>query len=1075
MRVDQPIILDGGAGTDKVTFAWGASVASTSVSLLTGFATTAPANAKILAKVADLDLATATMTLGGYYVGGSAKAILVDRSIAGQVTFWAAVLDGSTTKAVKVRLADTADGVSVTELQARYAGGDHLSDGYNFNTTGADMTLVSRDGDYGYGLKSLSVVAPAYLTLAQDASGWAVQSSTGATLIKLQQTQAAQNAYALTLTKPDGSTMVETLTNEELVRFEELAGFGFDLSANAVGVRGSSYGDVIGLTSLRGTVLDAGGGLDKALLTWATGQAPSLGTGLTLIRDSSANSWRITAGAQKVLDLVQQQAGSNAYQLVQWKADGSSVTHLLSNLETLDASAIGGLSLGYSGGGVSMIKTSSGADSITLQTDQAVAISAGDGQDTVTYDWGTKAPTFAPDKAVSIVQNGSVWTLTSGGTTVAQLAQPKAGVNAYTLAITNAGGGTVTQSLSDVETVQFTQLPGFALSLTANGLNRIALTSGDDEARMRVDQPLTLDGGAGTDKVTFAWGASVASTSVSLLTGFATTTPANAKILAKVADLNLATATMELGGVYVGGSAKAILVDRSIAGQVTFWAAIYDGSNTKAVKVRLADTADGVSVTELQARYAGGDHMSDGYNFNTTGADMTLVSRDGDYGYGLKSLSVVAPAYLTLTQDASGWAVQSSTGATLVKLQQTQAGQNAYALTLTKPDGSTMVETLTNEELVRFEELPGFGFDLSANAVGVRGSSNVDLIGLSSLRTTPIDAGDGLDTIALNWAAGSLPSLSGGALSITRNSDCDANAADWRLSIGQTKLLDVRQTVAGVNSYFVTVWKADGSSTTQMIQNAEYIQLAQLDALKGGLLADAMLTSDPHLTLRLKNNVYVATIDATADTDTGLTATVANGGVTRDATLGLRGHADAGSNVQIYDGVKLLGQATLVGADWSYTTAKLSDGAHSFTAKITDAIGNVAVTSAFTVTVQAAAPPPPPPAEDMALRPQDAKVSLAEDPLASLMAARDHGGEAPLPPQPFAPDGDHLVFDRGYDQPTGARKGDIAEVDDAGQAQPAYDAAESALRFDPLAHPELNPALMPEAYKALALQDHFLL
>jgi hypothetical protein len=351
----------------------------------------------------------------------------------------------------------------------------------------------------------------------------------------------------------------------------------------------------------------------------------------------------------------------------------------------------------------------------------------------------------------------------------------------------------------------------------------------------------------------------------------------------------------------------------------------------------------------------------------------------------------------------------------------------------------------------------------------------VDLIGLSSLRATPIDAGDGLDTIALNWAAGSLPSLSGQALSITRNSDCDANAADWRLSIGQTKLLDVRQTVAGVNSYFVTVWKADGSSTTQTIQNAEYIQLAQLDALKGGLLADAMLTSDPHLTLRLKNNVYVATIDATANTDTGLTATVANGGVTRDATVGLRGHADAGSNVQIYDGVKLLGQATLVGADWSYTTAKLSDGAHSFTAKITDAIGNVAVTSAFTVTVQAAAPPPPPPAEDMALRPQDSKVSLAEDPLASLLAARDHGGEAPLPPQPFAPDGDHLVFDRGYDQPTGARKGDIAEVDDAGQAQPAYEAAQSALRFDPLAHPELHPALMPEAFKALALQDHFLL
>ena len=62
--------------------------------------------------------------------------------------------------------------------------------------------------------------------------------------------------------------------------------------------------------------------------------------------------------------------------------------------------------------------------------------------------------------------------------------------------------------------------------------------------------------------------------------------------------------------------------------------------------------------------------------------------------------------------------------------------------------------------------------------------------------------------------------------------------------------------------------------------------------------------------------------------------------------LDLTGTAEAGSTVQVYDGATLLGTATANGSGaWSFTTATLADGAHSFTATATDAAGNVSAAS----------------------------------------------------------------------------------------------------------------------------------
>ncbi len=83
--------------------------------------------------------------------------------------------------------------------------------------------------------------------------------------------------------------------------------------------------------------------------------------------------------------------------------------------------------------------------------------------------------------------------------------------------------------------------------------------------------------------------------------------------------------------------------------------------------------------------------------------------------------------------------------------------------------------------------------------------------------------------------------------------------------------------------------------------------------------------------------------------------------LTYDQELVLTGTvADANGveKVQIYDdnGFTLLGEATVIGGSWNYTTAALTEGDHSFTAKATDIAGNSASTAALNVTVDLTAP-----------------------------------------------------------------------------------------------------------------------
>jgi hypothetical protein len=84
-------------------------------------------------------------------------------------------------------------------------------------------------------------------------------------------------------------------------------------------------------------------------------------------------------------------------------------------------------------------------------------------------------------------------------------------------------------------------------------------------------------------------------------------------------------------------------------------------------------------------------------------------------------------------------------------------------------------------------------------------------------------------------------------------------------------------------------------------------------------------------------------------TNTGATASIANCGLTKDATLGFSGTAKAGSLVQVYDGSVLLGNAVLTGTNWSFTSGALKDGQHSFQFKITKGVDTTLLNLSATV------------------------------------------------------------------------------------------------------------------------------
>lgn len=101
---------------------------------------------------------------------------------------------------------------------------------------------------------------------------------------------------------------------------------------------------------------------------------------------------------------------------------------------------------------------------------------------------------------------------------------------------------------------------------------------------------------------------------------------------------------------------------------------------------------------------------------------------------------------------------------------------------------------------------------------------------------------------------------------------------------------------------------------------------------------------------------------AVRDDRGSIVGVVPRGGATDDAVLQLEGSAEAGATVTVLDNGSVIGTTSATsGGAWSFNTATLSAGLHSFTCVARDAVGNESSVSspAYQVTVDLTAPTAP--------------------------------------------------------------------------------------------------------------------
>ena len=161
---------------------------------------------------------------------------------------------------------------------------------------------------------------------------------------------------------------------------------------------------------------------------------------------------------------------------------------------------------------------------------------------------------------------------------------------------------------------------------------------------------------------------------------------------------------------------------------------------------------------------------------------------------------------------------------------------------------------------------------------------------------------------------------------------------------------------SGTSALTFSYTVAAGQNTASLAATAVNLNGATVQDGSGNA-ANLALTGLTQTGPQIDTTAPVAPSIASFSTDSG---TVGDH-ITNDNTLTLTGTAEANATVKVFDGATLLGSAVANGSGaWSYTTAALTNGAHSLTATATDAAGNTGVASAaLAVTIDTTAPVAP--------------------------------------------------------------------------------------------------------------------
>ena len=159
---------------------------------------------------------------------------------------------------------------------------------------------------------------------------------------------------------------------------------------------------------------------------------------------------------------------------------------------------------------------------------------------------------------------------------------------------------------------------------------------------------------------------------------------------------------------------------------------------------------------------------------------------------------------------------------------------------------------------------------------------------------------------------------------------------------GSTVTLLEGTTVLGTAT--VAAGSAGGAFTiiSGTLSDGEHVLTVQAKDAAGNvsLLSDTLKVT---VDTKAPDAPVLPTLDAASDTGVSF-----SDGITKTATPVIKGVAEAGSKVELFDGTKSVGTATAgVDGKYSITTSTLPDGVHKLTVKATDVAGNVSAASAI--------------------------------------------------------------------------------------------------------------------------------
>ena len=418
----------------------------------------------------------------------------------------------------------------------------------------------------------------------------------------------------------------------------------------------------------------------------------------------------------------------------------------------------------------------------------------------------------------------------------------------------------------------------------------------------------------------------------------------------------MATASDAAGNTGVASVALAITIDTTapVAPVITSFTpdtgAVGDGITTANV-LTLSGTAEANATVKI----------FDG----ATLLNSVVANASGAWSYTTAALSNGAHSLTATATDAAG---------------NTGVASSALAITVTPPPGVPTIASFTTDSGVVGDHITNDStLTLSGSAVA---NSTVNIFDGATLLNSVVASASGA------WSY-TTAALSNGAHSFTATDTISGvtSAASTALSVTIDTTAPVAPTITSFSPDTGTV--GDGITTANVLTLSGTAEAnATVKIFDGATLLNSVVANASgawsYTTAALSNGAHSLTATATdAAGNTGVASSalaitvtpppgvptiasfttdsgVVGDHITNDSTLTLSGSAVANSTVNIFDGATLLNSvvASASGA-WSYTTAALSNGAHSFTA--TDTISGVtsAASTALSVTIDTVAPVAP--------------------------------------------------------------------------------------------------------------------